>query len=111
MKGVDRDTGKRLVGLSHLRQSVRDILTTPIGSRVMRRDYGSRLYTLVDHPVSDETVMEVYMATAEALLRWEPRLDLTRVHASVSPGKITISLEGRYIPDGKEIRMEGIEVV
>ncbi|SMG47648.1 hypothetical protein SAMN06275492_14216 [Dethiosulfovibrio salsuginis] len=51
------------------------------------------------------------MATAEALLRWEPRLDLTRVHASVSPGKITISLEGRYIPDGKEIRMEGIEVV
>jgi len=111
MTGVDEETGRHLDGLSHLRQSVRDILTTPIGSRIMRREYGSRLYELVDHPTSDETVMEVYMATAEALLLWEPRLDLMRVQASVSSGRIIISLEGRYIPDGKEIRMEGIEVV
>ncbi|KPN28874.1 baseplate wedge subunit [Halolamina pelagica] len=43
MPGVDRTNGQRLEGLAHIRQSVADILTTPLGSRVMRRDYGSLL--------------------------------------------------------------------
>ncbi|NCC97286.1 MAG: phage baseplate protein [Synergistales bacterium] len=110
MIGIDGNNGKHLDGLDHLRQSVVDILTTPIGSRVMRRDYGSRLYDLVDHPDSDETVMEIYMAAAEALLKWEPRLVLTRVSAVISAARIVVTLEGRYLPDGREVRMEGIEV-
>jgi phage baseplate assembly protein W len=53
MIGLDASTGKQLSGMAHLRQSVRDILTTPIGTRVMRRDYGSRLYRLVDATMND----------------------------------------------------------
>lgn len=38
--GMSRHTGAALDGADHLAQSVADILGTPIGSRVMRRDYG-----------------------------------------------------------------------
>lgn len=50
MNGVNNRTGKRLSGADHLRQSVSDILTTPVGSRVLVRDYGSDLFSLVDNP-------------------------------------------------------------
>ncbi len=39
MRGMNANTGKELEGIEHLKQSIIDILTTPIGSRVMRRDY------------------------------------------------------------------------
>lgn len=64
---MNAQTGKPLEGIEHLKQSVRDILTTPIGSRVMRRDYGSRLFELIDNPTNPETVAEIIAASAEAL--------------------------------------------
>lgn len=111
MNGIDANTGKRLAGLDHLRQSIRDILTTPIGSRVMRRDYGSRLYQLVDAPLNRATILDLYAATAEALATWEPRIDVQEVRAAeASAGKVTISLRGIYRPTGEAVTMDGIEV-
>ena len=49
MIGMARTSGAILTGDAHLAQSVADILTTPIGSRVMRREYGSLLFELVVH--------------------------------------------------------------
>ena len=37
---------------AHIKQSIRDILMTAKGSRVMRRTYGSNLYQLIDRPIS-----------------------------------------------------------
>ena len=111
MNGTDAQTGKRLAGLDHLRQSIRDILTTPIGSRVMRRDYGSRLYRLVDAPLNRATILDLYAATAEALATWEPRIEVQEVRAAeADAGKVTISLRGIYRPTGQIVEMDGIEV-
>ena len=111
MQGIDAATGKHIEGIAHLHQSIRDILTTPIGSRVMRRDYGSRLFELVDRPSTPALMMELYAATAEALAKWEPRFKLTDVAAeSVAEGRIALTLTGRYLPNGKEIKLEGIVV-
>lgn len=111
MNGIDANTGKRLAGLDHLRQSIRDILTTPIGSRVMRRDYGSRLYRLVDAPLNRATILDLYAATAEALATWEPRIEVQEVRAAeADAGKVTISLRGIYRPTGQIVEMDGIEV-
>lgn len=79
MHGVNRLTGKRLSGDAHLRQSVSDILNTPIGSRVLVRDYGSDLPELVDSPRDDLLRLRVIAATASALSRWEPRILISRV--------------------------------
>ncbi|MGL9718550.1 MAG: GPW/gp25 family protein [Wolbachia sp.] len=111
MRGMDAKTGKGLEGLDHLKQSIVDILTTPIGTRVMRRDYGSRLFELVDKPVNRDFTLEVYAATAEALQKWEKRFKLEKVKITeVKEGKVTISLDGVYLPNGKNIHFEGIAV-
>jgi phage baseplate assembly protein W len=111
MNGMDSTTGKRLTGINHLRQSIRDILTTPVGSRVMRRDYGSRIYELVDAPVNNATMVDIYAATAEAVLRWEPRFQLTRVQVeNATPGKVTLRLQGKYQPTQEPVDLDGVEV-
>ncbi|WP_264719201.1 GPW/gp25 family protein [Wolbachia endosymbiont (group A) of Lasioglossum morio] len=76
MKGMSKETGKELEGIEHLKQSIIDILTTPIGSRVMRRDYGSRLLELVDKPINRDLTLEIYAAVAEALQKLEQRFKL-----------------------------------
>ncbi len=113
MTGMNASTGGLLDGVDHLRQSIRDILTTPVGSRVMRRDYGSRLFELVDAPLDGGTLVEIYAATADALARWEPRFRLTRVQAGAAPGgsgQVVLELEGEYLPDGRALRLEGVLV-
>ncbi len=112
MIGISATTSKHLGDLEHLRQSIRDILTTRIGTRVQRRTYGSRLPELIDTPSHPERAVEWYAATAEALEQWEPRFRLTRVRiASVSQaGVIVLDLEGEYLPGGQVITLEGIHI-
>lgn len=107
--GMSCETGRRLNGFDHLRQSIRDILTTPIGSRVMRRDYGSDLPDLVDSNVNGVTIARFYAATVDALRKWEPRLRVDRVQLEqIGEGRVEIALEGTYLPDGTEIRIDGV---
>ena len=111
MRGIDATTGKALDGFEHLRQSVRDILMTPIGSRVMRREYGSQLPALIDAPLNRSTIMDLYAATYDALSRWEPRLRLTSVKAAMTePGVVSLDLVGEYLPDGRAVVLEGIVI-
>ncbi|MEZ9525721.1 GPW/gp25 family protein [Enterovibrio norvegicus] len=108
---MDAQTGKHLDGIAHLKQSVRDILTTPIGSRVMRRTYGSRLFELVDNPTNPATVTDIIAATADAVKKWEPRISVNKVHVdTATPGKVYVTIEGVYRPNGQPIKLEGIEV-
>ncbi|WP_170000657.1 GPW/gp25 family protein, partial [Campylobacter sp. RM9328] len=39
--------------LASINESIKDILLTPLGSRVMLPDYGSRLFELIDRRVDD----------------------------------------------------------
>lgn len=103
MIGMNASTGKPLAGDAHLVQSIADILTTPIGTRVMRRDYGSALFELLDAPLNALTRLRLFAATADALRRWEPRIRLTRVAlidgegsgTGFAGGRATLQLEGQ----------------
>jgi len=111
MLGLNAATGHPLAGLDHLRQSVRDILTTRIGTRVLRRDYGSELPALIDRPMTPALALDLYVATAQALRRWEPCLSLSKVTLTdARVGRIALFLEARYLPDGHTITLEGIVV-
>lgn len=96
MIGMSKSDGKSLGGNDHLAQSIADILSTPIGTRVMRRDYGSLLFDLIDQPLNAATRALVHGATALALSRWEPRLRLRRVQMGGEParGNLTLIIEG-----------------
>lgn len=112
MAGMSRTTGKAVNGFDHLRQSIQDILTTPIGTRIHRRDYGSRIPRLVDRPINQGTVAELVAAAAEALNRWEPRLKLERIEiVTVSPsGQVELSLSGWYLLNGQRITLAGLVI-
>ncbi|MDD2056326.1 GPW/gp25 family protein [Pseudomonas sp. GD03860] len=98
MIGLDRRTGQPIAGLAHLRQSIEDILTTPLGSRRMRPEYGSHLRRYVDLPVNEGWKSAVQAEVARALGRWEPRLKLERVRVTaVVGGQIKLQLTGQYL--------------
>lgn len=97
MSGMSRTDGTALSADAHLAQSIGDILTTPLGSRVMRRDYGSMLFDLIDQPLTSATRLLVYAASAAAIRRWEPRLRLRKVSFAAdaaAPGQLALTIEG-----------------
>lgn len=95
MRGMDAATGKPLTGEAHLSQSIGRILSTPIGTRVGRRDFGSLLPELIDQPANPALRIRIFAATALALKRWEPRIRVTRVGlAQLEPGTATVVIDG-----------------
>ncbi len=102
MIGMSRHGGQTLSGIGHLRQSIEDILTTPLGSRRMRPYYGSKLRRFVDLPVNEGWKSAVQAEVARALTRWEPRLKLQRVRVvAVVGGQISLQLSGQYLGDSQ----------
>lgn len=101
IKGMSRQTGLNIDQSSHILQSVRDILTTPIGSRVMRRDYGSLLPFLIDSPINSFFIMQLRASVIHALIRWETRVTPTRIELvtddSTSQGIASLMIEYRYV--------------
>ena len=89
-------------GQAHLAQSILDILTTPVGTRVMLRDYGCELPAILDQPMNGEMLVDATMAVAEALDRWEPRIELARVRlVDVAAGQAQFELidsDGKMLP-------------
>ncbi len=105
------NTGKTISEIAHIKQSITNILTTPIGSRIMRRDYGSRLFERIDQPINGDLIAEIYSDVVEALFTWEPRFEVEQVTVqSIEKGKITINLEGNYVKDGQKIVLENISI-
>ncbi|QDH64108.1 GPW/gp25 family protein [Pseudomonas azotoformans] len=100
MIGMDRHTGQPISGIEHLRQSIADILSTPLGSRRQRPEYGSKLRGFVDLPINAGWKSAVQAEAAHALGRSEPRLKLERVTAlSLLDGKINMLVAGEYLGD------------
>lgn len=100
LTGVNRQSGYPLSGYEHLKQSITDILTTPVGSRVMRPEYGSHLPRMVDLPVNKGWISAVQAEIARSIGRWEPRLKLSRVNVqSVIDGRVNMVIYGDYQGD------------
>lgn len=96
---MNRETGAAIGTLDHIAQSMTDILTTRIGTRVMRREYGSLLPELVDHPFNDVTRLRTYSGAVMALMRWETRVILSRVQflGANLQGQSVLDVEGSVV--------------
>ena len=96
---MNRHTGQPIDETAHIAQSIGDILTTRIGSRLMRREYGSQLVDLIDAPGNAATQLLCYAAIAMALMRWEPRIHLSRVQLTAlgSNGQCELTVEGTRV--------------
>ena len=95
MAGMARSSGAVLDGIEHIKQSVADILSTPVGTRLGRREYGSLLPELIDQPMTPANILRVFAASAVAISRNEDRLRLRRVGIAAGdrPGTATIIID------------------
>jgi len=94
--GVD---GRGAIGLASYEDDIADaikiILGTAQGERVMRPEFGSAIHELIFAPGDASTAGLLALYTEEALARWEPRIEVTRVQAEPDinqPHKMLINI-------------------
>lgn len=111
MQGMDENTGKLIGGEAHLRQSIRRILTTPIGSYPLRPEFGSKVPDLIDKPMTEETFLQINTAIIEALYTFEPRIQTLEVMLdteNISNGELSFNL--KVVFQGQVVTLDGINV-
>jgi len=92
-------------GPDRVRDAIWIILSTSRGERVMRPEFGAGLSDYVFAP-NDETFQgRLANAVREALVRWEPRIDIVSVQVTPAPdqdSQVLVALEYR-IRDTNEL--------
>ncbi|MFT7578508.1 MAG: phage baseplate assembly protein W [Myxococcota bacterium] len=78
--GVESSTAERSIS-----QSIRIIMGTAIGERIMRPGFGCRIHDLVFHPVDPNTCSQASLFVQQALIKWEPRVDKVNVNTYPDP--------------------------
>jgi len=80
-----------------VKQAIQIILGTDPGERVMRPDFGAGLGAFVFEPMSFTTTEALRNRVQEALVEWEPRIDVEKVTVEVAPeeGKVLIQVSYR----------------
>jgi phage baseplate assembly protein W len=79
-----------------VRQSIRIILETDPGERVMRPDFGAGLRRLLFEPITTNTLAMVQHRVEDALVTWEPRIDVLDVVVSAdeaASGRLLIRID------------------
>jgi phage baseplate assembly protein W len=78
-------------------QSIRIILGTDPGERLMRPTFGAGLSTFVFEPINPATMTRIRNQVRAALVDWEARIDVIDVRVTPEPerGLLTIDLEYR----------------
>ncbi|EFO4691000.1 baseplate assembly protein [Shigella dysenteriae] len=104
--GMNRATGESISDVDHISQSIGDILRTPIGSRVMRRDYGSLLASMIDQPQTPALELQIKVACYMAVLKWEPRVILSSVTTERNfDGQMLVTLTGQHTDTGQQLSL------
>ena len=75
-----------------VRQSIWMILSTAKGERVMRPDLGCGIYEKVFAPNNSGTVGQIVSDVRDALIEWEPRIDVLDVDAIPDPSQPNVIL-------------------
>lgn len=103
-QGMNRNTGLSISDTEHVSQSMRDILLTPVGSRVMRREYGSLLSALIDMPQNPALRLQIMVACYSAIQKWEPRIRLTAISFETGDaGEMYVDITGMRTDTGASV--------
>jgi uncharacterized protein len=68
-----------------VRQAIQIILGTNPGERVMRPDFGAGLRDFVFESIDATTMHRVQTRVQEALIDWEPRIDVVKIEVTMDP--------------------------
>ena len=99
--GVDGRGGIALsADANDIDQAIALILSTGIGQRVMRPDFGCKIHDLAFAPINAQTLGLVQRYVEEAIGWWEPRVEVVEVDVTTDPsmravGKLIITIRYR----------------
>ena len=82
-------------GMEELDSSIRMVLITAPGERLMRPAFGCRIWQLLFEPINANTLGLMAVAVREALGQWEPRIDVENVVVEPvdgADGKVLINI-------------------
>lgn len=100
--GMCENTGNTITGIDHVRQCLTRIILTRIGTRTQRRAFGSDFFKFVSAAGNEATRLKLITVIAQSVLKWEPRVKLTRVLFNLDmDGQCKIELIGSY--DGQSL--------
>lgn len=105
MADISRYTGKVIDNLTSAFQGVEIILSTRIGSRVMRREFGGGAIELLGRAITPSLFAAWQQLVGTAIDLWEPRFRVRRVKPKGSAeelrlGHAGLSIEVDYRPRG-----------
>ncbi len=85
-------------GERDIEQSIRIILETSPGERVMRPEFGCRIHELIFAPNDAATQGLLILYIEQALERWEPRVKVQEVEVTTDPDSgATLLAEIKYL--------------
>ncbi|HEX8306432.1 MAG TPA: GPW/gp25 family protein [Jatrophihabitans sp.] len=95
-------------GAEDLDRSIRMVLLTAPGERLMRPDFGCHIWDLLFKPVTPNLLRLIAEAVRDSLARWEPRIVVDDVQPTVDPNdsaliRITISYRVRVTNDRRNL--------
>lgn len=105
MAGINRVTGATIDNYQHALQSVEVILSTRIGSRIMRRQFGGGVAEILGRAVTPPLFALFQQLVATAIDVWEPRFRVRQIAPlgsveQIRAGEVGIRFEVDYRPRG-----------
>lgn len=85
-------------GKDDLGSSIHMVLATAPGERLMRPNFGCRIWELMFEPINANTIGLMGVAVREALAQWEPRIDVDSVDVEpdgITDGRVNIAIHYR----------------
>lgn len=67
--------------------SIKMILMTRPGERLLRPEFGCAIWDLMFEPIDANLLAQMEDATRQALLQWEPRIEINEIEVKESPKK------------------------
>lgn len=109
--GMDRRTGKMLVGFDHVMQSMEVIFATRFHERILRQWAGSFVEHLLGQNITGPTITRFWWAIIAAIDLWEPGYSIKNISLrnglniptsseGIRRGEISFQSHGVYYPRG-----------
>lgn len=95
-------------GETDIEQSIRVILSTAPGERVMRPNFGCGIHSYVFEAVDTTRLTLIEDEVRDALIEWEPRIEVLAVDAELadrSTGRLDVDIEYRVRRTNNEFNL------
>ncbi len=114
LKGVCENTGNQIYGWPRVKQSIKRIVQSYMGSYIGMRPFGSYVPDLIDEPQNPLYIGLLIAAISQAISRFEPEflIEEFEILAMGADGKIHINIAGFYKAiDNEELSPQSMEMI